>query len=61
MPRSKSDRLKRARDGGAKIVKAGSKDGVEYKSRGKRDDRPWEDSDGKRYSGPECDAIVEDK
>lgn len=58
MSRSKSNRLNNAKDNGATIKSKGGKK-VTYDSRGPRDDKPWVDQDGNRYSGPECDATVE--
>jgi hypothetical protein len=58
MVRSKSDRLNNAKDRGATIKSKGGEK-VTYDSRGPRDDKPWKDSKGNRYSGPECEATVE--
>ncbi len=58
MPRSKSDRLRRAESNGAVIKTKGSGETVHYDSKGRSDDRPWKDANGVRYSGSECEGTV---
>lgn len=58
MVRSKSNRLNNAKNNGA-TIKSPSGKPVTYDSRGPRDDRPWVDAQGNRYSGTECNATVE--
>ena len=53
MPRSKSDRLRRAESNGA-VIKTKSGKTVAYDSKGRSDDKPWTDADGVRYSGSDC-------
>lgn len=57
MPRSATDRLLRAQDGGATITTMSGED-VTYDYGRAHRDKPWKTADGTRYSGTECKAVV---
>ncbi len=57
MPRNATDRLLRAKKGGATITTL-SGEAVEYDYDHKHRDKPWKTADGTRYSGTECKAVV---
>lgn len=64
MGRTKSERLRTARDRGAKIVTRATGEEVTYDHRGgpknqPRDGKPWKDQNGVRYSSPECQPVRE--
>lgn len=58
MPRSQSNRLRNAQANGATIVATDDGSEVTYDSKGPRDDKPWQKSDGERRSGKDCKATV---
>lgn len=58
MPRSLSDRLRRALNGGATIVIKGTNTKVSYQLRHSRDDKPWVDASGNRFNGHQVEARV---
>lgn len=62
VPRNATDRLLRARDGGATIVTksdvTGVEQDVEYDYVREYRDKPWKTADGTRYSGTECKAVI---
>lgn len=58
MPRSLSDRLRRAQSNGATIVIKGTTTKVRYDLRHSRDDTPWVGPNGNRYNGHQVEARV---
>lgn len=58
MPRSQSNRRRNAEERGAVTYVIGTNTRVTYDLRHARDDRPWKDSKGNRFSGSDTESRV---